>query len=511
MSLLEVTNLSQCFMEKALYVKAGFELYKGEHIGVVGQNGAGKSTLIKILLGEVVPDEGEIKWQPNIKIGHLDQHAEIDKNSTVLEYLQSAFSELYMIEKEMTDLYQKSSIEENEEFLVKAANYQEMLILRDFYSLDSEINKVATGLGLTAIGMNRYVGELSGGQRAKLIMAKLLLSNPNLLLLDEPTNFLDKEHVDWLSDYLISFDGAFLVVSHDIHFLKKISTGICDIEFGTIKKYHGNYTKFLNQKAHLRDDYIRQYQSQQKKIEKTEAYIRKNRAGVNSRMAQGRQKQLDRMERIAPPSFTEKTDIKFSEIELNVGTALNVNNLEVGYYYPLLPKLNFTVTAGQKLVITGFNGIGKSTLLKTLISDIPCISGGFHFAEQVKIGYYEQDLIWEDVTKTPFQIIADAYPRLNVKEVRRSLAQCSVKEEHVLRSITTLSGGEQSKVKLCKMLLTPCNFLILDEPTNHLDIETKESLKNAMKKFEGCIILVSHEEKFYKDLADKVLHIENGN
>lgn len=508
MSLLEVTDLSLCFMEKTLYDKASFHLFKGEHIGVVGQNGVGKSTLLNILLGEVIPDNGVIKWQSNIKIGHLDQYAKIDKHATISLYLHEAYSHLYDVEKEMNKLYKEGGEAGNDKMLIKASALQEYLLTKDFYSIDSEISKTANGLGLDAIGMDRVIEELSGGQRTKVIMAKLLLENHDVLLLDEPTNFLDQEHIEWLSNYLTGFEGAFIVVSHDFDFLEKISTGICDIEFATIKKYHGKYSEFLKQKIHLREDYIRQYQSQQKKIEKTEEYIRKNKAGVNSKMARGRQKQLDRVERIAPPSFTNKPTIQFRETDLSAQTALTVTNLEVGYYYPLLPKLNFTVIGGQKVVITGFNGIGKSTLLKTLVKKIPSISGNFKFSDQVKIGYYEQDLNWENGTITPLQIIRDAYPSLSTKEVRRSLAQCGVKDEHVTRGILTLSGGEQCKVKLCLLILTPCNFLVLDEPTNHFDAETKDALQQALQNFEGSILLVSHEEKFYKDWADKVLDIE---
>lgn len=507
MSLLKVTELSHCFIEKPLYDKANFDLFKGEHIGVVGQNGAGKSTLIKILLGEVVPDNGEIKWQPNIKIGHIDQYAEIDTDTNIMEYLRTAYLELYNIENEMDLLYCEGAATGNEQKLIKASNYQEILLRSDFYSIDSNINKVVKGLGLDTVGIGKPISELSGGQRAKAILAKLLLSEYDVLLLDEPTNFLDKEHVEWLSAYLNEFEGAFIVVSHDFDFLEKITTGICDIEFGTIKKYHGKYSQFIKQKINLREDYIRQYQSQKKKIEITEEYIRKNKAGVNSKMARGRQKILDRTERMAPPSFAIKPYISFTEAELAVQRALTVHNLEVGYYYSLLPKLNFTVAGGQKIVITGFNGIGKSTLLKTLISQIPCIAGGFKFAEQVKIGYYEQDLVWEDISATPLEIAANKYPKMNTKEIRRALARCGVKEEHVSRGISTLSGGEQSKVKLCIMILSTYNFLILDEPTNHFDTETKEALKNALIEFKGSIILVSHEEKFYKDWADKVISI----
>jgi ATPase subunit of ABC transporter with duplicated ATPase domains len=509
MSLLEVRDLTHSFIDKLLYDKAGFDLYKGEHMGIVGQNGAGKSTLMKILMGEIIPDNGIIKWQGDIRIGHLDQYAEINGTKTIAEYLKTAFAHLFELEKRMNDLYQEMAITGNGDLMEQAAKYQEKLENSDFYLIESEIDKVVYGLGINAIGIDRPIKELSGGQRAKVILAKLLLEKPNVLLLDEPTNFLDKEHVDWLANYLTGFDGAYIVVSHDFDFLEKISSCICDIEFGTIKKYTGKYSDFLRQKEHLREDYIRQYDAQQKKIEKTEAFIRRNIAGVNSKIAQGRRKQLERMERLAPPAFTTKPTFCFQEIPLSAQVALNVNDLEVGYSNPLLPKLSFSVLGGQKLVIKGFNGIGKSTLLKTLVQRISAIAGSFQFAQSVKIGYFEQDLTWEDGSKTPIQIISDLYPKLGEKEIRRQLAQCGVNHTHISQAIRTLSGGEQSKVKLCQLLLSSCNFLILDEPTNHLDAETKEALQNALVQFNGSVLLVSHEEKFYQKWADLILNIED--
>lgn len=509
MSILKISNLTHSFVDKPLYKDSSFELYKGEHIGVVGQNGAGKSTFINILLGKVVPDKAIIKWQSNIKIGHLDQYADIKENSSIIDYLHSSYKELYDIEQEMNMLYQMSSISNDENLLIKASSYQEYLSENDFYSIDYEINKVVVGLGLDVIGTDKFIEELSGGQKTKVILAKLLLTSPDVLLLDEPTNFLDKEHVDWLANYLEAFKGAFIVVSHDFDFLEKITTGICDIEFGTIKKYKGKYSEFLRQKTFLREDYIRQYNTQQRHIKETEEFIRKYKAGIKTKMARGRQKQLDRLERLEPPSFVDKPRFVFPKTELSTFNALVVKNLEVGYYYPILPKLNFSIDGGQKIVITGFNGIGKSTLLKTLVGQIPSISGSFKFADNVKIGYYEQDLNWADTSKTPYEIISDAYPAMVKKEIIKNLSICGVKKEHIDRSISSLSGGEQSKVKLCRLILSPFNFLIMDEPTNHFDKETKEVLENAIKEFQGSLILVSHEEKFYKDWADKIINIEN--
>lgn len=510
MSLLEITNLSHAYGDKALYKKASFDLYKGEHMGVVGQNGAGKSTLIEILTGEIIPDGGDVKWHPHINIGHLDQHAQIDKDKTIRKYLETAFSDLFKIEKEAIKLYESYAKSEDEIKLQKAEYCQAQLEARNFYSIDTQIDKVANGLGLATIGVDRLLSQLSGGQRAKVILAKLLLQAPDVLILDEPTNFLDKEHVDWLSDYLSVFENAFIVVSHDYEFLERISTCICDVEAQSIRKYHGKYSEFLKQKRHLREDYIRRYNTQQNQIKKTEDYIRKNIAGVNSRMAKGRRKQLERIERIDAPAFTAaKPSFCFREVALTAQEVLKVSHLEVGYKLPLLPALNFSVAREEKLVITGFNGIGKSTLLKTLVGSIQAISGEFKVAKQALIGYYEQDIVWDNVDKTPMQIISDFYPKLGIKEVRKQLSLCGVNSEHAEQEIGTLSGGEQSKVKMCKLILSPCNFLILDEPTNHLDAESKESLQQALTQFQGSVILVSHEAAFYREWADRVINIEN--
>ncbi|WP_274365823.1 ABC-F family ATP-binding cassette domain-containing protein [Paenibacillus thermotolerans] len=508
--ILKVEKLSHSFGDKPLYDNASFDLYKGEHMGIVGQNGAGKSTLIQILTGEIIPDQGEVKWQSDIQIGHLDQYAEINGHQTISEYLKTAFTDLYEIEASMIKHYQESAVTGDENHLRQAAAYQEQLEARDFYSIDSIISKVAGGLGIDAIGMERTIDELSGGQRAKVILSKILIESPNVLLLDEPTNFLDKEHVEWLAAYLTNFRGAFIVVSHDYEFLEKICSCICDIEFGTIKKYYGKYSDFLKQKEHLRQDYVRRYHAQQKKIEATEQYIRRNIAGVNSKIAQGRRKQLERMERLAPPAFTHQPSLRFRESPLSAHLALEVRDLEVGYRSPLLPKINFSVLGGKKMVITGFNGIGKSTLLNTLVGRIRAISGHYRFSEQVKIGYYEQELKWDNDVLTPIEIISERFPGLNTKEIRHHLAQCGVRGSHASQQIRTLSGGEQSKVKLCRLLLSPCNFLILDEPTNHLDAETKKALQNALVQFSGSVLLVSHELSFYREWADRVITLDHG-
>ena len=508
MSLLEITGLTHSFGDNVLFKDGELTLNKGEHIGVVGQNGAGKSTLIKICTEQIIPDAGRVIWQPKVKTGYLDQYAQIEKKTTMKTFLQSAFFELYEIENKMNELYCQSTNGDMDKLKV-AAQFQEKLEQEEFYLIDSKIEQVAIGLGLTAIGLDRPIEQMSGGQRAKVILAKLLLEKPDVLLLDEPTNFLDKEHIAWLANYLSSLSNAFLVVSHDNKFLEKISTRIYDIDNEKITKYFGSYSDFIRKKSLLREDYIRQYSAQQKTIKKTEEFIRKNIAGRKSKMARGRQKQLDRMDKMEALEQKEiKPHFHFNAIALTATEHLRVRHLSIGYHYPVLSDISFTIKGGEKTVITGFNGIGKSTLLKTLIMQIPNLGGSFCFSEQVVIGSFEQDLKWENTSKNPIQIVADIYPSLIVKDVRKHLAQCGVSSKHAMQEIGTLSGGEQAKVKMCILMLTSCNFLIMDEPTNHLDVFAKEALQKALIEFKGTVLLVSHEETFYRDWAQKVINIE---
>ena len=508
MSLLEITGLTHSFGENLLYKNAGFTLNKGEHIGIVGQNGTGKSTLIKICTEQIIPDSGRVIWQPNITIGYLDQYAEIDHTLTMKEFLKSAFAKLFEIETQVMQLYEKAA-DGDMKNLELAAYYQEQLETHDFYSIDTAIERVANGLGLLAIGLDRPIIEMSGGQRAKVILAKLLLEKPDVLLLDEPTNFLDKDHVAWLAEYLSSLENAFLVVSHDFDFLDKIANRICDIDNDTITKYYGTYSEFLRKKTLLREDYIRQYSAQQKEIKKTEEFIRKNIAGRKAKMARGRQKQLDRMDKME--ALEQKEIIPhfhFPVLPLTNTEHLLVKHLAVGYHYPVLSDIDFSIKGGQKVVITGFNGIGKSTLLKTLIGQIPSMQGHFKFSDQVTLGYFEQDLIWDEPEQTPIQIVSNVHPDMVIKDVRKHLARCGISSKHAMQAIGTLSGGEQAKVKMCLLTLIPCNFLIMDEPTNHLDVQAKEALKSALMDFAGTVLLVSHEEAFYREWAQRVISVE---
>ena len=508
MSLLEVTGLTHSFGDNYLFKNADFSLNKGEHIGIVGQNGAGKSTFIKFCTEQLIPDSGRIVWQPNTKIGYLDQYAQIEKSTTMRVFLQSAFSELYEMENRMNQLYCQS-VDGNMSKLDMAARYQEELERNEFYLIDTTCSLSKKFVGSSRSKMSGFSNNNFANMTFALcppLICSIGLSSPIAI---KPNPVVTCSIFVSLAEYLSSLQNAFMVVSHDYEFLEKISTRICDIDNQKITKYFGTYYEFRRKKALLREDYIRQYVAQQKTIKKTEEFIRKNIAGRKSKMARGRQKQLDRMDKMEAIEQKEiKPHFKFPAAPLTTTEHLRVKHLDVGYHYPVLSDINFSVKGGEKVVITGFNGIGKSTMFKTLVNQIPSLGGNFHFSEQVKIGYFEQDLTWSDTTKTPIQIVSDAYPSLVIKDVRKRLAGCGISSKHAMQEISTLSGGEQAKVKICLLMMKPCNFLIMDEPTNHLDILAKEALRTALSEFEGTVILVSHEEAFYRDWVQKVINVE---
>lgn len=509
MGILEVSNLTHSFGDKILYKNATFELFKGDHMGIVGQNGAGKSTLLKSIVGDITPDTGDIRWQRNVKIGYLDQYADIDGSLSIFEYLKTAFDDLYEVESKLNKIYDDMAGSTDESLYEKASDYQNFLVNRGFYEIDSNVLKVSAGLGVSALGMDSKIENLSGGQRAKVILAKLLLQNTDVMLLDEPTNFLDKEHVDWLSAFLKAFKGAFMIISHDFKFLEKITNCILDIEFQKVVRYNADFDKFIELKGLKRESYIREFEAQQKEIKKQQEFIAKNRVRASTaKQAQSRIKKLEKMDILAPPKNLSKPNFKLVSLPISHQKALKVHSLEIGYDKVLLPKISFEVKMGEKIVITGFNGIGKSTLIKTLMGTVPAISGKFKFADYVKIAYYEQDLVWENGEETPIDIITEHFPNMTIAQARKALARCGINSKNALQRIKSLSGGEQSKVKLCVLVNTKSNFLILDEPTNHLDKETKKVLKEQLINWSGNLILVSHEHDFYEDIVTKCINLQ---
>lgn len=367
MSVLTVTGLSQRFLDKVLYQDASFQVNIEDHLGVIGQNGVGKSTLIKILTGTLTPDAGKIVWQKHLHVGYLDQYANLVPGQTVIEFLRTAFSDLYRKEAKMNQIYADYANHPDDDLLAKAGELQQELEAGDFYDLETTIQTVAEGLGITAMGMDHPVEALSGGQRSKLILAKLLLEKPDMLLLDEPTNYLDVSHIAWLTDWLQNFEGAFIVISHDFDFLENVTNAVLDIEFGQITKYTGTLKQAMRQKEADHETYLKAFAKQQETIKKTEAFIRKFKAGTRATMAKSREKQLARMDKLTPPGTRSKAHLAFPYAPVNRQILVDVNDLVVGYDKPLLQPMNFSVAKDQIIAFEGFNGVGKSTLLKTLL------------------------------------------------------------------------------------------------------------------------------------------------
>ncbi|MDE6189594.1 MAG: ATP-binding cassette domain-containing protein [Clostridia bacterium] len=512
MSVLTIKGLTHIFDSKTLFDDADLSVNNGEHIGVVGLNGAGKSTFMNIITGRLSQDAGEVKWLNTIRWGYLDQHADIDRSQSVMEYLQGSFDYLYKMNEQLENLYSQMATEEDMDTLDKLVNksavLQEKLDDSGFYDLDSKIKKVANGLGVNNFGYDTVIGNLSGGQRAKLMLSKLLLEELDVMLLDEPTNFLDLEQIDWLRKYLDAFKGTFILISHDTSFLNSVCKIIVNIENGMIKKYWGNYDEFLVQHEQNARQYADSYERQQREIKKMEDYIARNKArAATAGMANSRKKMLDRIDVMQKPVSFEKPTFNFPYTLLVTKHMLEVKDLVVGYDgKAILPPISFEMGSTTKLWLRGTNGLGKTTILKTIMKRLPSLSGSFNFNINSKINYIEQDLQFRSgINATTF--MNETYPKMSQKEIRTQLAKVGIKNDLATKFISSLSGGEQVKIKLCALMQKESNILILDEPTNHLDVSAKEALFEALQEYEGAIILVSHEPLYAEKLCNEVFDL----
>lgn len=510
MSVCRAINVSHGFGERKILEHATFAINKGEHIGLIGANGEGKSTFINILMGNITPDEGKIEWAKHLTVGYLDQYTTLKHGMTIRDALREAFKEMFELEEEIMNSYEKmasSSDNEIEELLEEIGEMQSILDTSGFYSIDAKIEEVASGLGLLDIGLDRFVDELSGGQRSKVLLTKLLLQNPQILILDEPTNFLDENHIAWLKNYLLNFENAFLLVSHDIPFLSSVVNVIYHVESGNMTRYSGSYTQFLQAYEVKKAQANALYEAQQREIKDLEDFIARNKARVATRnMANSRQKKLDKMEIIEKPKEKVKPTFTFTYGSTPGRFLFEINNLVIGYDTPLSKPINLVIERGEKIAIVGANGIGKSTLLKSMIGLLKPISGEVIKNHAIQVGYFEQEAL--ESRKTALQEIWDQFPYLTNGEARAKLAMCGLTTNHIESLMIALSGGEAAKVRLCKIMIEETNCLVLDEPTNHLDIDAKESLKEAIANYRGTVILVSHEPEFYQGLVNRIINAE---
>ncbi len=513
MSILTVSGLSHGFGDRAIFDDVSFRLLKGEHIGLIGANGEGKSTFMDIITKKLEPDTGKIEWSKRVRVGYLDQHTELKKGQSVKDVLNSAFQYMYDIEEEINTMYDKmadSSEEEITELLEEVGILQDILDNNDFYAINYKVEETARGLGVTDIGLDKDVNDLSGGQRTKVLLCKLLLEKPDILLLDEPTNYLDEIHIEWLKKYLVEYDNAFILISHDLPFLNSVINIIYHMENQKLDRYVGDYDKFQEVYEMKKKQLEAAYKRQQQEIADLQDFVARNKARVSTRnMAMSRQKKLDKMDVIELSKDKPKPEFNFKEARASGKMVFEAKDLVIGYSSdnPLSKPINLLLERGDKVALVGANGIGKTTLLKSLIGEIKGLEGEALKGDYQYLGYFEQE-IKEGNTNSCIEEIWQEFPVYTQYEVRSALAKCGLTTKHIESKVMVLSGGEQAKVRLCKLINQETNILVLDEPTNHLDQDAKDELKKALKKYKGSILLISHEPEFYNDVVDKVINLE---
>jgi len=510
--ILDVSQLTHGFGDRAIFQNVSFRLLKGEHIGLIGANGEGKSTFMNIVTGKLQPDEGKVEWAKNVRVGYLDQHAVLEKGMTVEMVLRGAFSYLFDMEEEMNRMFEQMGDADEAEMarlLEETGTMQDMLEQHDFYMIDAKIEEVARALGILDFGLDRDVEELSGGQRTKILMAKLLLSKPDILLLDEPTNFLDENHIEWLKRYLQEYENAFILISHDIPFLNSVVNIIYHMENQELNRYVGDYDKFTEVYEMKKLQLEAAYKKQQKEIEDLKDFVARNKARVATRnMAMARQKKLDKMDIIELAAEKPKPEFNFKNARTPGKILFETYDLVIGYdsERPLSKQMNLRMERGEKIAIVGTNGIGKTTFLKSVLGLIEPLSGRVTTGDYLYTGYFEQEMKAGD--NSCIDEIWQEFPSYTQYEVRSALAKCGLTTKHIESRVKVLSGGEQAKVRLCKLINKETNVLLLDEPTNHLDVDAKEELKRALREYKGSILLVCHEPEFYRDVVSKIWNME---
>ncbi|MCC3358445.1 ABC-F family ATP-binding cassette domain-containing protein [Bacillus sp. REN16] len=512
MSILTVSNVSHGFGDRAIFNDVSFRLLKGEHIGLIGANGEGKSTFMNIITGKLEPDAGKIEWSKNVRVGYLDQHTVLEKGMTIRDVLNSAFKYLFDMEAEMNELYGKMgevTPEELEKMLEDVGIIQDTLTNNDFYVIDAKVDEIARGLGLEEIGLERDVQDLSGGQRTKVLLAKLLLEKPDILLLDEPTNYLDEQHIIWLKRYLLEYENAFILISHDIPFLNSVINLIYHMENQELNRYVGDYDNFQKVYEVKKQQLESAYKKQQQEISELKDFVARNKARVSTRnMAMSRQKKLDKMEVIELAKEKPKPEFNFRIGKTSSKLIFETKDLVIGYDEPLSKPLSIRMERGQKIALVGANGIGKTTLLRSILGMNKPLSGTVERGENQEIGYFEQE-IKEANYNTCIEEIWSEFPSFNQYEVRAALAKCGLTTKHIESKVEVLSGGEKAKVRLCKLINKDTNILLLDEPTNHLDVDAKDELKRALKEYKGSMLLICHEPEFYQDVVTDVWNVES--
>jgi len=511
--LIQLNNVTKNFVVNEIFSNVKMEINDKDRVAIVGRNGAGKSTLLKIISGELSFDSGERTISKNTTIGYLSQEFIVREDLSIYEEMITCFDEIISLEANLEKLSYEltpENIENDPSLLDRFDRLQNEVLTHKDYHYKSKIESVLYGLDFTKDVFDKKISTFSGGEKTRLSMAKLLLSEPDLLILDEPTNHLDMENVAWLENYLSSYNGAIVIVSHDRYFLDKVVNVVYNLEFGKLKKYVGNYSKFLKQYEEDYEKQLKEFTSQQKDIKRLEEFVQKNIARAStSKMAKSRQKVLDKMELIDNPKKDDKAaNIEFNIKEQSGRDVLMIENLKVGYDGKQVGNAyNFSVYKGDRIAIVGRNGIGKSTLIKTIAKKQNALGGSVHYGSKVSLGYYDQKQAEFESSKTILNELWDEYPLMKEAEVRTVLGRFLFRGDSVLKIVRDLSGGEKARLQLAKLMLEKNNLLVLDEPTNHLDITSKQVLEDALENYEGTIVFVSHDRYFINKIANKVLDI----
>ncbi|MGH2332052.1 ABC-F family ATP-binding cassette domain-containing protein [Thermoanaerobacter mathranii] len=512
MAIITVNNVTKSYGIDIILQNISFIVNEKDKIGVIGKNGAGKSTLFNLLAGFTEPDSGAISISAN-KIGYLQQNTLIDSEKSIYEEVKTVFDEIFQLEKQIKSLEEKISQTKDSHLLDKlfleysflTDKYMEL----DGYSVESKIRGVLNGLGFDVSQFDTPVSNLSGGQKTRLMLAKTLLSNPDVLLLDEPTNHLDISSIEWLEQYLKFYSGTILIISHDRYFLDKIVSRIFEIENTKLSVYEGNYTEYLKRKTLETKAKLKAYEEQQKEIKRIKSIIQiqKNRRTEKSvKMAESKQKLLEKMEIIEKPVINNRSFNLHFDFDLESGNeVLTVKNLSLSFDRQIFSNVSFEIKKGEKIALLGPNGIGKSSLLKILVGEIDNFEGEIKFGTNIITGYYEQEFKSLHDEKTVIDEIWDENPYLTQTEVRTLLASFLFKEEDVFKTVSVLSGGEKARLSLLKLILSKANFLLMDEPTNHLDLKAKEVLEEALLDYTGTLLFVSHDRYFIDKIATKVM------
>ena len=513
MSLIKFQNVSFSFGADVILDDVTFQINPGEKVGIVGNNGAGKTTLFRMITGELFSNSGEVVMGKDVAVGYMEQHPLTNCTQTLFNEMDSAFTEIHSIRHEMERIEAEMGKEnaDLDKLTAYYGNLQETFEKKGGYQLEYKISRILLGVGFKKSDYNRNIAEFSGGEKNRVHLAKLLLSEPDILLLDEPTNHLDIEGINWLENFLQQWEKTIVIISHDRYFLDKVTNRTLELENHEIKSYRGNYSAYIQQKTQQLVLQEKMYTLQKADIEKKQEFIRRNIAGQKTKQAKSRIIELEKMKKIAPPAHRVQYQLSFPAGQRGGNDVLHIEDLNKSFEdRKIISSFNYLIRKGDKVGLIGANGSGKTTLLKMITGSLAQDSGNITLGSHIDVGYFSQNLENQNLENTIIEEVWQADPKKTMQEMRSYLAQFLFYDEDVFAIIKNLSGGERSRVELAKLILSGINFLILDEPTNHLDIFAKMALEESLSAFSGTILVVSHDRYFLDKITNRIIYLEDG-